>query len=195
MLTLNSDFEEIGAYYHPGHLNHLLVQDIDQDSKDEILVTGSSNIPGYQGGAFILFDEGHISGAAVDSVTIKNGWPKGNIQDGSLRRILIPSMPEEFMLAAGASRFDGDHSNCCHDKEGNAEISISLYVLDKAIILRTDSDLRLRMAPIPTDPLQDLNEQWLSSGKVSRDYLSPDFLDEWASGILRFEKGRLNPIQ
>jgi len=194
MLTLDSDFEVIGSYYHPGHLNDIKVCDIDRDSKDELLVTASSNLRGHEGGALLIFDGEHLSGAAVDSISGGDHVLHGDLKDGSLRRILIPSMPDELLTLAGSSRVDGNHCSYVCNRKGEAEITISLRIGDKSILLKVDPQLEPVARPIPTDPFRMINQEWLAKGLISRDYLSPEYLDDWTSRILRFEEGRLKPI-
>lgn len=196
LATYDAGGQVLATYYHVGHLNDLLIRDIDADGREELLVTATSNVPGYGGGAFLVFDHEHLAGAAVDSLSQAGRFEDCELRDGSLRRLLFPSMPGDFLNAAGTRRLDGHHCFVSNNLNGDMEFSISLIAgsQHKAITVKTDAELNITDV-IPCDPLRQINQDWFATGKVSRDYLTPEFLDDWAAHILRFEEGRLIPPQ
>lgn len=63
--VLDSNGKVISEYWHSGHLEHLLLADLDGNGKQEIVATGVSN--GYHQATMVVLDPDHVSGASTEA--------------------------------------------------------------------------------------------------------------------------------
>jgi transcriptional regulator with XRE-family HTH domain len=135
-------FEDDGRlrsqYANKGHINALLVVDLDQDGAAEIVASGTNNDPSYQGATAFVLANGHASGASIDSLA--NSW--STVRDSSLVRIILPQFRRELMDVAEAPRLHGQRLQAFTGVDGSVLLRMEVQMgPDVVINVTLNSDL------------------------------------------------------
>lgn len=180
-----------GQYSHKGHLNTFLVTDLDQDGKDEVVVTGVTNTKAYMGATVLLLDGTHCSGASMDSLCV----PYSDVPDSALVRLIIPNYPQPYMDQMHALRLSSRFPQLCRDGAGNEMISIVIYgdVPKDALTVFLTPELRPIRAELDDAFRQNALVDWPDSLTNGTGPGDPDWLADWLAGYKRFSMGQLLP--
>lgn len=63
--VLDAQGRMVSDYWHSGHLDHLILADLDGDGREEIVATGISN--GYRQATLVVLDLDHVWGASAEA--------------------------------------------------------------------------------------------------------------------------------
>lgn len=181
-------------YANRGHILDIVITDLDQDGKNEVLAAGTNNVPAYQGGTVFILDNEHWSGASIDS----EGNPESTETDSARVRLVLPQFPEPYMELLGANRLHARQIKLQRDSEGVPLITVRLSSapsVDPQMIVFMDKDLR-PLACETTDMMRsDFLPNWpdsLTEGTGPGDSI---WCAQWLATHRRFEAGHWSPKQ
>jgi len=161
---------------------------MDGDGKEELYIAATNNTARFEGGTLIVLDDACRSGAALDEESTRNHFADHSLPDSCKVRVVLPSYPFEFTNLLETPRMDAFGLWINSNKDVPDRLTLNLGQPGKTLIVSFDSEMQPFEA-YPTDLLSNLNQAWVESGSISRDYLSDEALDEWLAGHLRYTAG------
>jgi len=179
VLVVDRDGRVESQYANRGHLCDLHIMDLEGDGRDEIVCAGTNNAPLYQGATIFILDDGHRTGAAIDTVTS----PGRPAVDGSLVRLVFPIWPESVQRLLGTSdRLVGFEARTFDRGGGAVGIQANLGYQDDDFF-SVDFDARLR----PT--FMSISDRLQAKLALAGD-AGHAWDRAWLDGHVRFEEGR-----
>lgn len=165
-------------YASLGHIYDIIIQDIDNDGKDEIIVGSTNNNPKYQGASLFILDEDNRSGASLDFQTsVERG-----VEDGALVRIVVPAWPEFIMETLSLARLVASNIYTYINSDDQVCIQASIGKKnDICFIFDFDNKLNLLSANCSDSLKIGFNNNGINDFS---------WFDEWANSYIRFEKGQ-----
>jgi hypothetical protein len=175
-----SDGSVKGTYFNKGFMYGIHVEDLDADDKDEIILAGTNNCPGYQGGTLVLLDDAYCNGASRDSLCLT----ECPLSDSSKVRVVFPHFDERYMTLLGTSRLHCMYPMVQRTHDGKAVISCTVADDggDFGVLVTLDTDLRPLSVHL-TDAAEVAMRTWPSEDAAS---FKSGYLDEWLRGAVRF---------
>ncbi len=176
--VVDADGRQTSQYWNRGHLEQLLVADMDKDGRDEILAAGTNNASAYQGATVILLDEDHRNGASVDP----RSPPRNEASDGSLVRLVMPSFPPAYMDILKSERLAASNLMLFTGPDNETLITVSVGVrTDSKLVVQLDESLR-PLGCSPEDAFRELiRGEWPDSLRVGTGPLDPAWRAVWLS--------------
>lgn len=182
----------LGQYASKGHILGMVVTDLDNDGRQELLCGGTNNGKAYQGAQLILLDGDHWRGASVDSLCD----PWSTEPDSAAIRLVIPGYPKQYMDLIPAERLAAVELDVHRDAAGHSLISAAIRPGRKSfcsMLVFLDSELN----PKGCAPEDAFVEQWISQWPDSLTHGTgpgdPAWRAEWLAGAKRFEAGHWPP--
>lgn len=192
LLLIDRDGNVLGQYASKGHVLRMLVTDLDNDGRQELLCGGTNNGKAYQGAQLILLDGDHWRGASVDSLCD----PWSTEPDSARIRLVIPAYPKQYMELLPAERLAVTTLKVHRDQAGNSLLSATVSNGLRSVcsmLVFLDSGLN----PEGCTPEDSFIEQWitqwpdsLTDGTGPGD---PAWRAEWLAKAVRFEAGHWPP--
>lgn len=171
--------ERIDTYYNYGRISDLLIEDLDDDGKDEIVLMGTNNGKAYQAGTAILLDETHRHGASTDPRLI----PDCPLPDSCCVRVVFPMFPDNVRRHCRGVRTWLRHGNVFRDADGAVRIAARLGMDPSGgVMVVMDADLR----PLALDTTDKIIRQATDWPAEDAAFLEPETLSAWAEGAYRF---------
>lgn len=184
IVTVNKDGSVLGQYDHWGHLYEFASYDLDDDGKEELLVSGTNNSPCYQGATLLLLDEICLHGVSGDFLAGgESGFP-----DSCRTRLVMPSFGEPYMGLLTAQRLEGRHLRIVDDQTGGPKILVSVGVRGINILVTLDRDLR-PLSASTSDLLVSMAGNWPEDARANGGPQSDSWLEAWMKRAVRFEAG------
>ena len=172
------DGEIVGAYYNYGRIGDVLVVDVEDDGRDELLLLGTNNSKHFQSGTAILLDAEHRFGASSDP----HGLADCPLPDDCRTRVVLPKFPEPVMEHFRGLRLWLRHPTFFRDENGEALFTASLMLDQSTFLVIFDSELR-PTAIDPADGAVSQAEAWPAEDQA---FIRPESLEEWVRGTHRF---------
>ncbi len=176
------------VYHTAGHINSVESYDMDGDHRDELYIAATNNSELYEGGTLIVLDHRHRQGAALDAETAGRMISDTSLPDSCKVRVVFPAFPAEFTNQLQTPRMDAFSLTLNGNRVSRDRLNLNLGQPSKSLIVAFDEDMHPYRA-YPSDLLANLNDDWVSSGLLSRDWLSEEAIEAWLSGHRRFEAG------
>ena len=182
--VLDRELRALGTYYHPGHLNTLLVADLSGDGADELYLGGTHN--GCAGASVFVLDAEHCSGVAQDA----DAGFRADLADSALARLVFPGFEKRYLDLLHTPRLEIFDIRASGEAKGAGELMIRINKTgDVALIAHTDRHLRL-VDLIPTDAFRLSADEWWRRGAADRDISAKPYLDKWLAGHRHYREGR-----
>ncbi len=176
------------TYYTAGHINMVESFDMDGDRRDELYIAATNNCEQFEGGTLIVLDEVHRRGAALDEESADGMISDTSLPDSCKLRVVFPALPAEFTNQLQTPRMDAFGLNLNGNHSARDRLNLNLGQPSKSLIVSFDEDMHPYQA-FPSDLLRNLNDEWVATGLVSRNWLGEEVLAEWLAGHRRFEAG------
>lgn len=175
----------LASYWNWGRIYDPLVADLDDDGKDEMVWTATSNVPEYQGASVLLFDEHCRRGASFDAVS----GGRADLPDSARVRLVIPAFERGFMDHVGKMRLKATGPMLREGPEGPPRIEIRVSPEgSRSALVTLDAELR-PIAAVPSDPLRMVYAAWRADQGAPEFAPIEDWLADWLAGARRFEAG------
>ncbi|MBU8871773.1 MAG: helix-turn-helix domain-containing protein [Gemmatimonadales bacterium] len=111
-----------GQYNLNGHVKEIVAWDLNEDGRDELIISGTNNASAYQGATVIILNREHFKGATIDSLAA----PHPTMPDSALARVVFPAYPEPFMQHTSSVRLTAQRIQIFRNARGETNISITI---------------------------------------------------------------------
>lgn len=180
----------LSQYANKGHLNDLVVIDLDGDGRDEIIASGTNNTPAYQGATVIVLDAEHRNGASIDDMC--NPW--SDVPDSSAMRLIIPHLPAPYMRLAQSSRLHGMHINVFRGPKDRVLLGIDVRAgAFVHINVTLDDHLHPQEADLADGSRERMRAEWPDSLTTGTGPGDDRWLAQWLAGSRLFTVGQQVP--
>lgn len=168
----------LGAYYNYGRIGEMLVVDVENDGRDELLLLGTNNSPHYQSGTAILLDAEHRNGASSDPL----GLADCPLPDDCRVRIVMPRFPEHIMAHFKGLRLWLRYPTFFREADGEAIITAGLMIDQTNFLVIFDGDLN----PVAIEAADGAVSDAVAWPAEDQAFIRPESLEAWARGLHRF---------
>lgn len=167
-----------GTYFFSGHLTDVLVQDIDDDGKDEILAGGTNNAREYMGAMVVLLDGEHCRGASADA----NALPLSQLPDSAKARVIFPMFDSTYARHLNEPRLRAQELRSYRTPAADVRIKANVGIKDSTIVVTMNGDL-VPLAADLNDNFHTMMRRWPE--KDRKKFLG-GYVDEWLAGAHRY---------
>jgi transcriptional regulator with XRE-family HTH domain len=175
MYIRNRENRVYGTYFFSGHLSDILVQDTDEDGKDEILAAGTNNTDAYMGAMVVLLDGEHCRGDA-------NALPLSQLPDSAKARVIFPMFDSAYARHLNEPRLRAHELHAYRTPAGDVRIKANVGVKDSAIVVTMNQDL-VPLAADLNDNFHTMMRRWPEEDQ--RRFLG-GYVDQWLMTAHRY---------
>jgi tetratricopeptide (TPR) repeat protein/transcriptional regulator with XRE-family HTH domain len=186
MYIRNREDRVYGTYFFNGHLSDILVQDIDEDGKDEILTAGTNNAREYMGAMVVLLDGEHCRGASADA----NALPLSQLPDSARARVIFPMFDSAFARHLNEQRLRAQELQAYRTAAGDVRIKANVGVKDSTIVVTMNGDL----VPLAADLIDNFHTMMRRWPEEDRKKFLGGYVDEWLANAHRFTARSLSAL-
>lgn len=178
MYVRNRENRVYGTYFFSGHLSDILVQDIDEDGKDEILAAGTNNAEKYMGAMVVFLDGEHCRGASADA----NALPLSQLPDSAKARVVFPMFDSTYARHLNEPRLRAHELHAHRTPAGDVRIKANVGVKDSTIVVTMNQDL----VPLAADLNDNFHTMMRSWPEEDQKRFLGGYIEEWLAKTQRF---------
>jgi hypothetical protein len=179
--------EVLGQYDSWGHISDLVVADLDDDGREEVIAAGTNNAKAFNGATIFVLDHEHRSGATVDPQTRS----ETSHRDGSRVRVVLPAFPPAYQQRMQDERLRAYLLRVL--RSGTGEVYLSAQIGDtrpiRFLTVSFDADLRPLASDISDALKLEITHTWPDSLKLDTGPADPGWRAAWLDRHVRYVAG------
>ncbi len=176
-------------YSSKGHIDDLLVADVEGDGTEAVLAVGTNNDPAYQGATAILLDARHFRGVTGDALAT----PDCALPDSARFRVVLPQYPAPYMKLLGLTRLHASSPQLLQGAGGEPRFSVLVGLFDEQrLIVFLDAQLRPLRADATDAFLLSMRRTFPDTLRDSGP-ADPAWRQRWLKGHVHFAAGHWPP--